>query len=247
VNPWCKRVLHAVLPHTVVQALRLWHAPRVARRFTDRDWPYAATVRNIVQAGDTVIDVGANMGYITARLADYVGPGGSVIALEPVPDTFALLQRTVQRLGLSCVEPVNAAASNAPGRVVMEIPQDQGGENLYESRIISSPASATPRQISVPALRLDDLCNAREGRISFIKIDVEGHELEVITGARTLLTKHHPALLIEVTGDPDLSGSSANTLLKELGKFGYSAYEYAQGRLQPRQRGTHQVDYWFQC
>lgn len=238
------------LPRSVQQRLRRWHAPRVAARFTDADWPAASIVRALVKLGDTVVDVGANIGYISARLADYVGPTGRVYSIEAVPDTFDLLQHTVRKLDLKQVTPLNVCASSAPGEVEMEIPRyTQGVENLYESHVIQDNKEKRPttidRRIRVPAQPLDALIPVSSGPIVFIKIDVEGHELEVLEGVRRILARSTPALYIEVSGDPDQRDSKAAHLFGELCSFGYEALWWDGQRLNVRIQGVHSVDYFF--
>lgn len=244
---WVKALACRCLPGPALQRLRRWHAPRLAARFSDADWPVAPIVRNLVKPGDTVVDVGANIGYITARLADIVGPVGRVYAIEPVPETYDLLTRTVRRLKLESVRPVHACASSRSGEVTMEIPAaQQGGENLYESRIIDPLGSDTSgRRVSVPALTLDEIVEDAKGPVTFVKIDVEGHEGEVIRGAAGLLARHQPALYIEVTGNPDERGTPAAQLFEELMRLGYNPFWLNGKQLVPRKICEKSIDYLF--
>lgn len=246
-NLLLRKIIHRCLPVGTVQALRRWHAPRVARRFGDADWAYAELVKSWIQPGDTVIDVGANMGYITVRLAEYVGTTGTVIAIEPVPDTFDLLQQTVRALSLHQVRPLCACASGQAGTVALEIPSDPaGGENLYESSVVDPARPSCGRRVTAPAITLDSLFDIQDlPPPSFIKIDVEGHEWDVVRGGYKILQSHHPALLIEVSGDPDEQGGTARKLFDDLSDFGYVAYMLENNSLRPRQPGDQVVDYVF--
>jgi hypothetical protein len=78
--------------------------------------------------------------------------------------------------------------------------------------------------VQVPLRRLDDLVGPDAARIRFMKIDVEGHEGPVVRGALEILRRSQPALLIEVSGDPDAPASSAARLVQELAALGYRAY-----------------------
>ena len=235
------------MPRGVLQRLRCWHAPRVAARFSDEDWPPAEIVRRLIAPGDTVVDVGANMGYITSRLAEYVGLQGRVYAVEPVPDTFASLEQTVRGLGLNQVEIVHACASDRTGQVQMAIPNyANGGENLYESHVITeSDHNSDARHVEVPAIRLDELRIDGGSPVVFMKIDVEGHEGEVIRGARDILTRSRPALLIEVAGDPDDENGPGYRFFQEMRALGYSPYCGRGGKLHARAPGERAVDYFF--
>ncbi len=78
-----------------------------------------------------------------------------------------------------------------------------------------------------------------------MKIDVEGHEQALINGARVTLQRDRPILLIEVSGDPDESGSSAAVLLADLRDIGYGAYRLDNGVLAAREAGDRRVNYFF--
>ncbi len=244
---WVKVLVQRCLPGAVQQQLRRWYAPRLAARFTDADWPAAPIVQNLIKPGDTVVDVGANIGYITARLASVVGPHGQVYAIEPVPETFDLLTRTVRRLKLDAVRLVHACASSRAGAVTMEVPaSQQGGDNLYESRVIeSSGSNMLGRRVAVQAMTLDEIVGDAAGPVTFIKIDVEGHEGEVIRGAADLLAQHRPALYIEVSGNPDEPGSPAGKLFDDLGRMGYNPFWLNGKQLVRREAGDKSVDYFF--
>ncbi len=247
-NPRIRTLLFRTMPHGVLRRLRCWHAPRVARRFTDAHWPFAPVIRALVSPGDSVVDVGANMGYITTRLADYVGASGRVYAVEPVPDTFEMLECTVRALSLRQVTSVHACASDQAGEVWMAVPcYAEGGENLYESRVISETERAPDaRCVQVRSVRLDELLSAaHKERLTFIKIDVEGHEAEVVRGTWEILRRYAPALLIEVSGNPDEEGSAASGLFGILGDTGYQAYGWDGRVLRERQTGEVRVDYLF--
>ncbi len=244
--PPVRRFLQRCLPTAVVRRLRRWRAPRVVARFTDADWPYAALVRAHVRAGDTVVDVGANMGYITARLAEYVGSTGRVYSFEPVPDTYEQLAETVRVRKLDQVTPIHACVSDQPGAVTMVVPEyESGGENLYESRVVDAANAGPGRRVAVQAVRLDDELPESASPLSFIKIDVEGHERAVIAGGLDVLRRHKPLLIIEVAEDPDEADSAAAALFATLAELEYTPYVLVDGRCRPRAKGDRSVDYVF--
>lgn len=145
-----------------------------------------------LQPGDTVIDVGANIGLYTKAFSECVGPRGAVHSLEPVPETFGYLSHNVKKLGLGNVFLYNLAVTASSGELRMSVPRMEAGfTNIYEARLDESG------DVLVQARRLDDMFSGT--RPALIKIDVEGHEAEVLQGAEALLRKCHPALVIEVT------------------------------------------------
>jgi FkbM family methyltransferase len=130
-----------------------------------------------VQPGDTVADVGAFMGLYTVALAKRVGKNGRVLAFEPDPANFAVLQTHVELNKLvEQVELWQAAVSDRDGTVAFR--SGRGPESRIEA---ISPETGK----RVASVCLDTLCDGR--RIDVLKIDVEGFEEAVLKGATQLL------------------------------------------------------------
>ncbi len=155
------------------------------------DEPEYARLGEWISQGDCVLDVGANVGVYTALLSKLVGPGGHVFAFEPMPETFHLLAYNARLFQYSNVTLFNAAASDAPGLVGIEMPRGSNGlPDIYVARVVDTPAATM-----VCALAIDSL--SLPSRVSFVKIDVEGHEMNVLRGMQELLRRHKPVLLVE--------------------------------------------------
>jgi FkbM family methyltransferase len=199
--PFLKSHALNLLPDSILQPLRVWHHGRVLRSFPDTDEPDLAVVRELVQRGTIAVDLGANFGMYTKVLSDLVGPTGTVISVEPVPQTFDALSRNIRSLGMGNVSCVNVAISDSDGDVVMELPNyDTGGINFYQATVVAAADKTvvdSRQHVLVPALRLDTLV-AGKGTVGFVKCDVEGHELACLSGAETVLNSHCPAWLVEV-------------------------------------------------
>ncbi|HBL10847.1 MAG TPA: hypothetical protein DD379_05475 [Cyanobacteria bacterium UBA11162] len=150
-----------------------------------------------LEKGDIVIDVGANFGLHTLYAAKLVGSQGYVFAFEPVVSNLTLLQKNVVLSGVDQqVKIVPKAVSNS----------SQSFLNFYlpreEIAVTASlrPTSENIKTTQVPNVRLDDYWEKINLPVRFIKIDVEGAELEVLRGAENLLKQWQPILLIEVHG-----------------------------------------------
>jgi FkbM family methyltransferase len=180
-------------------------------------------------------------------LARWVDPGGYVYSLEPVPETFKLLRHNLIKLQISNVFPIKCAASAVEGQTLMEIPKDRSGaENLYRSYIVGdSRPTARCRQVAVELKPLDYVLADILADITFVKIDVEGHELDVIRGANQLIMQSTPSMLIEVCTDPDTKGSSAQILFDILFSQDYQCYTVEDHKLRTRRTGDRAVDYFF--
>ncbi|MDQ2090472.1 FkbM family methyltransferase [Marimonas arenosa] len=159
--------------------------------------------------GSACLDVGANIGNHSVFFAQHFS---KVISFEPHPRNFALLQVNA---GLSDrIVPLNLGASSKAGTI--EIVEDR--TNLAASSIERSEGRDGNR-VPFDLVRIDNVpevqaCEA----VSFIKLDIEGHEAEAIEGARETIVRHHPVVMLEVLKD-EISGGTAASLeaLRALG------------------------------
>lgn len=159
---------------------------------------------SVIERGDTVVDVGANVGAHTVAFSHMVGPGGRVISLEPVPSNFETLRETVSlRARYSNVSIHQLAAGNpavAGERVVVKVP----GNDFTQAALVrhsagSWEASADIREYPSTLTSLDaEAERHRLERLNFVKIDVEGGELDVIVGGARTLGRLHPLIYCEL-------------------------------------------------
>lgn len=165
--------------------------------------------RSLVPPGSTVVDVGANLGFVTTILSRLVGSDGGVIAFEPSSRTFAKLQRTIQINGLANVRAINAGCGAR--HETLEL-RDLGGSSGNASIV----GEGRVRE-EVEIVRLDDVPELRQSALALIKIDTEGFEPYVLEGARRLIGEYEPILYLEMGGDFVDSTRRSIELLKELG------------------------------
>lgn len=246
---YIKGLILTVVPSRMLFYLKAARYVRLVGAFSEGDEPELTVVKHLVKAGDTVVDVGANVGWYTNYLSRLVGDRGMVISLEPMPETFALLSRCVKAHRLTNVELHNVGASEFNGCAVMEIPQYvSGGANYYMAHIIDStrPASST-FQRPVKLRSLDSLLGETLNKVSFIKCDVEGHELQLIKGAQETIKAKKAAWLIEITrsSDPDLDGSSSAQIFGLLAAQGYTPWWLDKNVFRKRKQGDKALNYFF--
>jgi hypothetical protein len=128
----------------------------------------------------------------------------------------------------------------------MEIPHfEWGGENFYGARIVIGDAKRPFRRTVVTSSTVDSLFAELQYPIRFIKCDVEGHELSCIQGAVQMIQKSQPAWLIEISGNPDDSNSSAYQTVGILRKSGYEPFWFDGAQLRPRRRKDRSVNFFF--
>lgn len=167
-------------------------------------------IRQYVAAGDTVYDIGANIGYVSLSLAKRVGSSGRVVAFEPFPRNADLLRRNIEDNGLTNVQLLEVAASDSCGEAVIRIAENHATASLVWHR--SNPSAL---ELVIKKVVIDDLVEA--GTISepkFVKIDVEGAEGQVLQGMRPTVAKAAPVLFIESS---DAGRETVWYLLSELG------------------------------
>jgi FkbM family methyltransferase len=218
-------------------------------RFSESDEPELRVVKHLVRPGNTVVDVGANVGWYTRYLSNIVGQQGRVISLEPMPETFALLSICVRWYRLSNVVLFNVGASESNKSAVMHVPRyDSGGDNFYRAHVVDDglPSDAMHRR-EVKLRSLDSLLGENVHDVAFIKCDVEGHELELIKGSCETIKAQKAAWLIEVTrtSDPDIDGTNSYQIFQALGTHGYTPWWLDGNRLRRRKKGDHTLNYFF--
>jgi len=139
------------------------------------------TVKKIIKTGDIVFDIGANIGYYTLIFAKLVGPSGKVFSFEPEPTNYELLKKNVKINDYTNVDFFCKAVSNLNQTTKLFLDKENnGGHSLINT--IEDRAS-----IEIESIRIDD--NFKNQKIDFIKIDIEGFELEALKGMYELLQK----------------------------------------------------------
>lgn len=188
------------LPAPQQQAIRrFYYARKLGRKKFAYDEPEFERLDGWLADGDWVLDIGANVGQYTCRFAHLVGRNGHVIAFEPVVETFDVLASNVARLRTRNVTLLNVAACDRAELMGMTIPPTAAGvPNYYWARLTTDSPDFRVLSLPVDALGI-------QTAVRLVKIDVEGQELPVLRGMRTLLDRCHPILIVEDNA-PELVG-----------------------------------------
>lgn len=243
-----KPLIFTLTPDLLLQRILRVYYLRTLKMFHESREIDFKVLRYLVAPGATVLDVGANIGIYTAFLSKLVGGQGSVYSVEPVPLTFDLLSNNVKKMGLSNVSVLNYALSGDDRAGIMEIPKDDNSKNedFYQARIVDeAEQDSSLRSYKVNIRSLDSLFLSDLKELSFVKIDVEGFELSVISGAKKVVERFKPAFLIEISSDPDCPGSDASKIFEELAKEDYRPYWFDGNLLRHREVGDTTVNYFF--
>jgi FkbM family methyltransferase len=182
-------------------------------------------MREAVKPGHTVVDAGANVGWFSLVAADCVGDAGKVYAFEPQARIFRYLRRTIDENNLADrVCAYDSALSDRRERIGMT--WDPRGANMGRAWLTDA-STADPALGLVDAAPLDEMI--ADTRVDFIKIDTEGAEMRVLAGARQILERCQPILMLEIF-PPFLrlvSGCEPPALFNFLGELGYVGFELA--------------------
>jgi FkbM family methyltransferase len=150
--------------------------------------------------GQIVVDVGAHFGRYTLIASKRVGPTGKVVSIEAHTKNFEMLNKNIKLNKLSNVLSLNYAAYSKADVLKLNLPYEGLSNSIYNT-LMSNRFEASKYQ-EIKADRLDNLLQSNHinlGLVDWIKIDVEGAELEVLKGATSILSQdHNISLLIEI-------------------------------------------------
>jgi FkbM family methyltransferase len=212
----CTRWLQARVPHRSIKGLtrfgnvfRRWSYQGVVR-FEDgirmflnnhqssERWllfsgNYHVPVTNLLQKftprGGYCLDVGANLGFYTLKLAQWVGIDGTVTAFEANPAMVERIKKNVSLNNMPHVDVVQAAVHNEPGELEFYVSDSPGKSSIY--------AIANPREkIVVKAITLDDYLKEWP-RLDVIKMDIEGNDCLGLYGGRESIRRFRPFIIFE--------------------------------------------------
>jgi FkbM family methyltransferase len=172
--------------------MRLHWQTQKAYVFGTHEPEVTETIRRMAQPGQVALDLGANVGYHTLLLAQRVGPLGKVIAFEPLPGVFKILQENVALNNYRNVVLENKAVADC------SCPVNIGISDM--DPLTSTASIMSGRGIEAQAVSLDNYFGNTEEIVAFVKMDVEHAEVQVLEGMKHLLRRARPIMLIELHG-----------------------------------------------
>src|SRR5262249_24219093 len=163
--------------------------------------------------GQVVLDVGANLGIYSYWMHKAVGPEGRVIAFEPQPELARHLVDLKAAFALTNLEIVNKGLSSSPRGARLYRPEAGSGAGSLHVK------SAAWQPVEIDLVTLDAWYDSLSP-VRFIKCDVEGHEYDVLLGARRILERDRPTLLLEIHQEQAEKGD-ITSYLRDLGYRGF--------------------------
>ncbi len=178
-------------------------------------------VTALIKKGNTVIDIGANLGYYTRIFAGACGPGGDVYAVEPVPLYRYVLEKNTT--GLPQVEILPYALGDREEVKEMGIPGDQPYRHGL-TRIIGENEKKEKASYSVQVKTPEALFSGLD-HVDYIKCDIEGYEDRVIPGFKEIIRRDRPVIQLE------LAEKNRELINRFLSGEGYKSYIPVKGGL----------------
>jgi FkbM family methyltransferase len=178
-------------------------------------------VKNQINKGDIVVDMGANVGYYTLIFAGLVGKNGKVFAFEPDRDNFALLSKNVKENKFDNVILVNKAVSDKNGKTKLYLSEENKGDHrIYDS-------GENRDSVMVDVVCLNDFLNEYKHKIDFIKMDIQGAEGNAIKGMTNFIENNKKIKILTEFWPIGLSSFNFNPkeFLEILEDYGFNFYD----------------------
>lgn len=189
-------------------------------------------LRELLKAGDTFLDVGANEGWFSILAARLVGSGGRVFCVEPQERLWPVILHNLALNRLTNCVLLPYAISSNPGSAALTLTPTM---NSGASTLVPSTRQSLWRKQRVVTTALDSIAELRRGpNVSLAKVDVEGFEVEVVRSAARLIAERRISRWLIETHPPQLQqlGSSVGELESTLQRHGY------------RQRTVEETSVW---
>jgi len=174
------------------------------------EWRNLAVITGLAHTGDTIVEVGANIGTETILLGSLVGPKGRVFAFEPAIQCFRRLETNVQANSMTHIRCYQCAVADLDGHIGFQETSESWNHGV--GHIVHEPTY--PASLNVPVQKLDSwFVNTTPPAPRILLIDAEGADMRVLRGARELIRQAIPFVIIE--WNPSLHTGDLRTELTE--------------------------------
>jgi FkbM family methyltransferase len=192
---------------------------------------------SFVRPGNIVLDVGANVGAHAVFLSHLVRDNGRVLAFEPLAPNIEALRETIRRRSRTDNITIFQLAVGNPGNARQEVVIRAPGDDLTQASLRPQGAESWARDANVREFKasLTSIDAEREvealASIDFVKIDVEGGELDVLKGAARTISRHRPLIYCEISEAwAGAFGYAPNHLFQFMRSLGYREARAFTGR-----------------
>ena len=203
------------------------HVLHVILLYSDYESEMVGLIEKYLNPDKDVVDIGANIGLHTVLFSKLLGPGKKVLAVEPTPNALVYLQSNLLRNNcVKNVEVFKGIATDTEGQFCLNT--IEGMEEYSTIGQMNHPniSGYKASAINVKGTTIDKLVSSHQLSPGFIKIDTEGAEFKVLTGAREVLNTFRPIILSELSEKLlSAQGNSCKDVYNYLNSFNYKIYD----------------------
>ena len=199
--------------------------------FSTYELPTTRFITRFLQKDSIVVDIGANIGYVTMFCAKILENSGAVYAFEPQAENYKLLQQHIELNNFQNIVPQKFAVTSTPTTLRLYLATDNHGAH---STIFNADVM-TENYEEVQGLTLDSFVEEKRfSKLDLVKIDVEGAEFEVLQGMQNVMRSFRPVIIVELNEMlQQQRGMSSNSIKSMLIEYGYTIFSPTeQGFLQ---------------
>jgi FkbM family methyltransferase len=187
------------------------------------EWRNVAIASAICSKGDSIVEIGANVGTETTGYADIVGPKGKVYAFEPVASNIVALENTLRISGLFNVTVLPLAVQDVCGNVKFVLPGK--GDSSGVGHISSDGEGDLNEVKEVDSVTLDSV-SEWIGPAKAILVDAEGSELHILQGGKGYIKRYKPFMVLEASSKLlERTGSDLDQLYQQIRELGYCGFQ----------------------
>ena len=175
-----------------------------------------------VKKGHVVLELGANLGSETLIVSRLVGSEGHVYGFEPNPYTFKRLQRNIEINGISNVDIYELAIGENNTEIYFNIYPENSSNPGMSSKYVENPCT---KKINVKQVTIDSFMQQHNiTKLDFLKLDIQGAEIDALNGARNTIAKYRPIIFAEAYSEEQVAHNHTQQMYDMLMAYGYKIF-----------------------
>ena len=198
--------------------------------FGRREIDHYKMLQEILKPGMQILDIGANIGYYAIMESKQIGATGKITAIEPMLPNIKMLRRNIELNSVNNIDVVHGAVSKSTGTGQMYMSSHSNLHTFHKDGSAADFLEPTP--VDVPTITLRDAAQRSGTRTELIRMDVEGHEVEILSQLVDLVREDviTPQVIFETHLSRYTPENDFIPVLKDLFTLGYSVRSAASSR-----------------